>query len=228
MHVTKFFRTFSSVGKAAIPLIMIAAFGLDKAVAQGDGGLYPRPPANSAFVRLVNAKADETPADGQIGTLGFSSVPHAGGSAYRPIRAGSHKARIGASAATVAFEAGKYYTVAVSGRRGAERANTLVDTTPASKAKAMLSLYNFASQPSTSLALGDGRTVVVGNVGPRRTGSRAVNAATAAFVVTGAGGRPIAKIGNQRIARNVAYSVVVVDGARGPKAGWLVSSMARK
>ena len=72
-----------------------------------------------------------------------------------------------------------------------------------------------------SLKTPDGGTVVIPAVAAGKTGNRQVNAASSGFMVAGSDGKAIAAIPTQRIARNVAYSVIVTEAGGKPRANWI-------
>lgn len=205
------------LGRIAATVMLLAAA---PAVAQ-EGGLYPKPPSNAAFVRVINARSDGAPATAQLGTRAYKGIAPGSSSTYQVVKAGSVSATVGAATAPMPFQAGKFYTVAVMGAAGKERPVAIVDQIPESRAKALITLYNLTGKAGVSLKTPDGGTVVIPAVAAGKTGNRQVNAASSGFMVAGGDGKAIAAIPTQRIARNVAYSVIVTEAGGKPRANWI-------
>jgi len=177
-------------------------FGLSllSAAAAQDNGLYdPAPPANSAFVRVLNAPA---------ATLGGKSVTAARGaaSAYVVIPQGEFDAKLGATGGKLKVEAGKFYSVVASGNKLV----LLTDQAADNRAKAVLALYNLSKSATVDLKTADGKTTVVKGVKSGESGSRAVNGITvdlAAF----SGTKTLGSLKGVKLERGSAYAVVVTD-----------------
>lgn len=203
--------------------LVLAAVAGTSAVAGVDDGLYaPAPPANSAFVRIINAKTDGAAVAGQLAQRKISAVGVGGASPYWALRAGTAKALLGSGAAALSLQPGKYYSVVVRGKTGAEKLATVLDPALTSKAKSLIILYNLTSKPTITLKTADGKAAVVTDVAPGKLGSRSVNAAKSGFVVA-SGSQTLATFPVQSIARGAAYSVVAVESNGKTKAEWLPS-----
>ena len=164
-----------------------------------DTGLYaPAPPANSAFVRVLNVPA---------ATLGSSAVTaDKAASPYVIIPQGTFNAKVGAVSGPLKVEAGKFYSVVSSGGKLA----LLTDQAADNRAKALLTVYNLSKAPSLDLKTADGKTTVVKDVKPGSSGSRAVNGITvdlAAF----AGTKSLGTVKGVKLERGNAYALVVTD-----------------
>lgn len=172
---------------------------LSTATAQ-DNGLYdPAPPANSAFVRVLNAPS---------ATLGTRTVTAAKGaaSAYVVIPQGEFEAKLGTAGGKLKVEAGKFYSVVASGNKLV----LLTDQAADNRAKAVLALYNLSKSPTVDLKTADGKTTVVKGVKTGESGSRAVNGITvdlAAF----SGAKTLGSLKAVKLERGSAYAVVVTD-----------------
>lgn len=177
---------------------MALVFGAGVAAAQE--GLYdPAPPANSAFVRVLNAPT---------GTLGGKAVTATAGaaSAYVVIPQGQFAAKLGAVSGPLSVEAGKFYSVAVVGGKLA----LLTDQAAENRAKALLTIYNLSSTALVDLKTADGKTAVVAGVKAGQSGSRAVNGITvdlAAF----AGPKALGTLKGAKLERGNAYALVLTD-----------------
>ncbi|SMB80546.1 alginate O-acetyltransferase AlgF [Deinococcus hopiensis] len=174
---------------------------LGSLAAAEDNGLYdPAPPANSAFVRVINAPA---------GTLGGKAVTADKGTAsvYVVVPQGEFDAKVGAAAGKLKVEAGKFYSVVPSGNRLV----LLTDPAMESRAKALLVIYNLSKAASVDLKTADGKTTVVKGVKAGDSGNRAVNGVTvdlAAF----AGDKALGTLKGVKLERGNTYAVVVTDG----------------
>jgi alginate O-acetyltransferase complex protein AlgF len=170
------------------------------ALAQQDTGLYdPAPPADSAFVRVLNVTT---------GTLGGKAVTASSGaaSAYVVIPQGSFDAKLGALSGKLTAVAGKFYSVFTSGGT----LTVLTDQAADNRAKALLTIYNLSKRPTIDLKTADGKTSVISGVKPGSSGSRAVNGVTvdlAAF----AGSTALGTLKGVKLERGSAYALVLTD-----------------
>src|SRR3546814_1451056 len=106
--------------------LVLAAVAGTSAVAGVDDGLYaPAPPANSAFVRIINAKTDGAAVAGQLAQRKISAVGVGGASPYWALRAGPAKAILGSGTAELSLQPGTYYSVVVRRKTGAEKLATV-------------------------------------------------------------------------------------------------------
>ncbi|GGK35887.1 alginate O-acetyltransferase [Deinococcus malanensis] len=167
----------------------------------------PEPPADSAYVRIVNVTG--ALATARIGNKSYS-VKNAASSPYLVIPQGSPKLSAGRTSQTLNVAAGHYYTVALTGTASAPKIVVFDDPTNTNRAKALIVLYNLSSRPGVNLKTADGKTAVIPGVVASRLGSRAVNGikiSLAAFQGT----RPLATFKDVQLERSAAYSVVVTN-----------------
>ncbi|WP_245557900.1 alginate O-acetyltransferase AlgF [Deinococcus apachensis] len=163
-------------------------------------GLYDAaPPADSAFVRVINAPA---------ATLGSKAVTAQKGtvSSYVIVPQGEFSAKVGATSSKLTVEAGKFYSLALNGGKLV----LLADQAAENRAKALLTIYNLSKAPSVDLKTADGKTAVVTGVKPGASGSRAVNGIVvdlAAFDKT----KSLGTLKSVKLERGNAYAVVVTD-----------------
>ncbi len=165
-----------------------------------DTGLYaPAPPANSAFVRVVNAPE---------ATLGTKAVKGEAGkvSAYVVVPQGNVTAKIGSATANLKVEAGKFYTAGVSGGKVV----LLTDQGADNRAKAVLTVYNLSKNASIDLKTADGKTTVITGVKPGSSGSRAVNGITVDLSAF-AGPKVVGTVSGVKLERGSGYALVVSD-----------------
>ncbi len=184
------------------------------APAQDDmDALYdPAPPADSAFVRIVNAAATE--ASAHIGRRELGAIAPGAVSPYFVAAAGEHTVRLGAIENPLTVEAQGYYTVAPA----SSGATVVTDEGKLELAKATVVLYNFSALPTVELKTADGGASVVEAVQPGASGSRKVNGVTVDLAVF-AGDTKVADLPQRKLERNVGYAVVVT-GEAGERVTW--------
>jgi alginate O-acetyltransferase complex protein AlgF len=177
----------------------LACLLLGLALAQ-DTGLYdPAPPADSAFVRVINVPA---------ATLGGKAVIALKGAAspYVVIPQGEFAAKLGMTTSKLKVEAGKFYSVVNIG----SKVTLLTDQAAENRAKALLTIYNLSKSATVDLKTADGKTAVVAGVKTGESGSRAVNGITvdlAAF----AGPKALGTLKGVKLERGNAYALVLTD-----------------
>ncbi|WP_425147587.1 alginate O-acetyltransferase AlgF [Deinococcus sp.] len=183
--------------KKLIPFLALVVFPVSTFAQQG---LYEAaPPANSAFVRVLNAPTS-TLADKIV------TAEKGAASAYVVIPQGDFTAKVGSASSKLKVEAGKFYSV-VSSAAGL----TLLTDQPAdNKAKALLTVYNLSKSSTLDLKTADGKTAVVSGVKQGASGSRAVNGITVDLAAFG-GGKTVGTIKGVRLERGNAYALVVTD-----------------
>jgi len=169
-------------------------------VAFAQAGLYePAPPANSAFVRVLNAPT---------ATLGDKTVSAEKNAAspYVVIPQGDFTAKLGTLTGKLKVEAGKFYSVIQNG----SKLVLLTDPSADNRAKALLVIYNLSKNASIDLKTADGKTAVVSGVKPGESGNRAVNGITvdlAAF----SGDKALGTLKGVKLERGNAYALVLAD-----------------
>jgi alginate O-acetyltransferase complex protein AlgF len=197
----------------------LATTGLISTVAQG---LYdPEPPANSAFVRVINAGSGEVKAG--IDAVAYGAVAGQNASAYRVIPQGAHKLAAGAANKDVNVLAKRFYSVIVNG----SDVTVLEDPANPGQTKAGLAIYNLSKMASIALKTDDGKTTVVDGVVPGSVKSQAVNAikvSLAAFNVSSKSESKIAAFPAVQLERGSTYSTIVYSES---KAVWVRSSTAK-
>lgn len=165
-----------------------------------DTGLYdPAPPADSAFVRVLNAPT---------ATLGNKTVTAEKGaaSAYVVIPQGDLTAKLGTVSGKLKVEAGNFYSVIAQG----SKLVLLKDEGAENRAKAVLTIYNLSKTASIDLKTADGKTAVVTGVKPGESGSRAVNGITATLAAF-SGTKNLGSVKELKLERGNAYALVLTD-----------------
>jgi alginate O-acetyltransferase complex protein AlgF len=181
-------------------------------------GLYdPEPPANSAFVRVINAGTGEVKAG--IDAVAYGAVSGQNASAYRVIPQGAHKLAAGAANKEVSVLAKRFYSVIVNG----SDVTVLEDPANPGQTKAGLAIYNLSKISSVALKTDDGKTTVVDGVAPGTVKSQAVNAIKVGLAAFN-GSSKIASFPAVQLERGSTYSTIVFSES---KAVWVRSSTAK-
>jgi alginate O-acetyltransferase complex protein AlgF len=181
-------------------------------------GLYdPEPPANSAFVRVINAGTGEVKAG--IDAVAYGAVAGQNASAYRVIPQGAHKLAAGAANKEVNVLAKRFYSVIVN----SSDVQVLEDPANPGQTKAGLAIYNLSKISSIALKTDDGKTTVVDGVAPGTVKSQAVNAIKVGLAAFN-GSSKIASFPAVQLERGSTYSTVVFSES---KAVWVRSSTAK-
>src|SRR3546814_7485087 len=105
----------------------------------------------------------------------------------------------------LSLQPGKYYSVVVRGKTGAEKLATVLDPALTSKAKSLIILYNLTSKTTIPLKTADGKAAVVAAVAPGKLGRKAGKAANSGFVIS-SGSPSIAAFMNPTIVGGAADS----------------------
>lgn len=197
--------------------ILLAAAVLSASVPAAladDAGLYdPAPPADSAFVRFVDASLE---AEG-TGTVGSAALDLSGDgvSPFVVVPAGSHDVAYGGAAGKADFAAGNYYTV-VFNEPGAAAPVVIKDEVLTNPAKAGLHFYNLTGEAGLTLAAVKQNVAIFENVGPGEMKFRPVGAVDVDLAVKSAAGE--VSIGSVKMERRAAKSVMVVAASGGLQA----------
>lgn len=149
-----------------------------------DQELYdPAPPADAAFVRVLNAGAsgDISPT---VGDAKYGKVAAPGISAYRVVKQGTQSMKTGDTSESIEVTAGKYYTLALSGEGSV---TTLSDAIIEQPSKAYVYFYNFSDAPKASLRATKQNVDVVGDVAANMGKHREMNALTVDLAVVADG-----------------------------------------
>jgi alginate O-acetyltransferase complex protein AlgF len=148
-------------------------------------GLYaPEPPANSSFVRIIDAALSATPVAVKLdGKPWIAALTAQGILPYEVLKAGDHKFEMqtGTNKTNITLSAkpGKFYTLALVGASNNLSIKTFNDKKISNKAKAQLLAYNFASQ-TLGIKTSDGTTVFK-EIPPNASQDMLVNPVTITF-----------------------------------------------
>lgn len=185
-----------------IKTFIVGLLLLVSAAAAQDEGLYaPAPPADAAFVRVLNAGAGAvTPT---LGGTAFEALAAGTVSSYRVVLQGSTELAAGDVTGALEVEAGRFYTVLLT-----DEAALLEDPALQNRAQALLLLYNVSGAP-VSLKTADGATDVISEVAPGEVGSIEVNAISVAFGAF-SGDAALSTFDEVQLGRGAAYSTFVL------------------
>lgn len=146
-----------------------------------DEALYdPAPPADSAFVRLINASGEKT-VSGLIGSITFKEVADV--SPYMVLKAGKYDLSVGKAKQSVEVKAGTSYTFAYSKDGDKEALASFEDAAMDDPSKAMIYFYNL-SDKEANLRAPNFNTDIVSKVAAGTSQSKALNALTVDVALT--------------------------------------------
>lgn len=185
-----------------VPLLALAG-------AQDEGLYAPAPPADAAFVRVLNAAEDNGDVTASLGDTGFEALAYGAVSPYRVVLQGAAELRAGSVSATLELAAGRFYTVVLEDAALEDAATLLQDPTLENRAQTLLVLYNVSTQP-VNLKTADGMTAVIPDVAPGELGSVAVNPISVAFGAF-AGSAALTAFDEVQLGRGAVYSTFVLQ-----------------
>jgi alginate O-acetyltransferase complex protein AlgF len=203
-------------------LLMLFPLTVFPALAQ-DTLYQAAPPANAAFVRVVNAlegpplrvtRADQPFED----ALRSREV-----GAYHLVLQGTAVVAVPTLALRqpLSAEAGHFYTVALTGRRAAAALTVLSDTTGPSVSQARITFYNLGTV-GASLLTADGTVTLFKSLAPLSARSITVNPVNVQLRVDQVA-HTLSTLAVTRLQARQAYSVFVFGGAA-PSVSWVPSS----
>lgn len=195
-----------------LAVALLLAMAAAPAFAEGDEGLYDAvPPEGSAFVRFIQAQADET----------SEIIPRVNGrerdaarfGAVKPYSVVAHgpvKVALGAVEGEFEAEPDGYYTVIL--QNGALRIEK--DPVAGDVLKAQIILYNLTGRDDISVRTADGKVTVVGPLESGAIQDRAVNPIKVSFAVF-AGDEKYADLSDWPLERGQKYTITVMEGLDG-------------
>ena len=209
------------VARALAALVVVLAWP-SLARAQ-DAGLYPEPPpADSSFVRVVNARGGARAEAVTVGAMDFGPVGPAQATDYRVFRRGSLVVTTGGGSTPIEVVPAKFFSVVLTDDGGI----TLVeDPMNTSRAKVVLAVYNLSGLAAVDLKTADGKVEIVRQVAPMKVESASVNPIKVSLAVFGPAG-PVADLGEQKLEQGAVYSVLVTGPTAAPKVVWQVTRTA--
>ena len=204
---------------AALAVVLVgAALLAANAARAGDEGLYgPAAPPGSAFVRVFNG-TPQSILDARVGPEDFNEVPPFDASEFTFLPPGSYDLTAGAVKQKVTLQADRYYTAAILNGK----VQLLDNERFSNRMKALVIVYNLSSDAALSLKTADGRTAVVENVAPSKSGQREVNAVRTQLALY-KGNERVAQVRQVNLERGRAFSLFVAGTAAQPVPVWVVN-----
>lgn len=172
-----------------------------------EAALYaPTPPADSAFVRVINASTSD---DLNITLSGSEPVAseEARVSSYSVLKEGAHTLALGDAENTLDLEAGNYYTVAIT----ADGTHKVIkDIFVEDPTKAALHFYNFSTETVSLTSPSYGATIFE-NIESNDGTARDINAVTFDLAITNTDGDVVQELPEVSLKRRQGTSIVVID-----------------
>lgn len=199
---------------------------INPAQAADDTALYdPAPPADSAFVRIINASG--ATADVTVGGASYSGVTAPGISSYRIIPQGEQEVKAGDFSKKLTITAGKYYSLALTEKDGKKDLASIEDAIIKNPAKAMIYFYNLSDAPTSALHAVKQKADIIADIKPGTSGSREVNALTIDVAVN-AEGKEIKGFPGVELKRRTGVSFLLSGSGTGKEALMAASDIAAK
>jgi hypothetical protein len=190
-------------------LLFVVALWLVAPPASGQDLYGPEAPRNAAYVRLLNASAEE-PISGSVDGVGWGPIGFAEVSPYRVMQPGEHSGVVAGRELSLTTLPESFTTLV------ALPTETLVlaDIPLRDISRGVLSLYNLTDDSDLSLRTSDG-TVVLPDVAPRAVAGVAISQAEVELVVY-AGEEALASLPRQLFERGAAHAVIVMPRGSEP------------
>lgn len=184
--------------------VLLAFLLLPLSATAGEEALYaPVPPADSAFVRTVNAGDDSVPPVRLDGSA-FPAGEQKAVSDYAVIKQGEHVLTIGEENQPITIDAGQYYTVVVL-KDGAVK--ILKDALIENPAKATIYFYNLSDAAAATLEVPSYKATIFENIAVGEGASREINAVSGFSLAVKADGKDAGKIDGIELKRQQGISV---------------------
>jgi len=159
--------------KTLLNFILLSLLAVGTAFANDDELYDPAPPADSAFVRVINAAAGAEATAVKVGDYSFGQLAYPAISPYSIVKQGEYDVVIGAATQKVTIEAGNYYTIA---HTADSKIVPLQDELLSNPAKARVYFYNISDAPKAELMASDHGKAILADVASSTGNSREVNA----------------------------------------------------
>ncbi len=196
--------------------LLFAMLGLATPALANDQELYdPAPPADSAFVRLINATGDATKLSTSVGSVSFKDLASPAISPYYVLKANDYTMKLGEASFPVKVEAGKYYTLALQRAEGKPTLTVLPDAIISNPAKSVVYFYNLSTVPSASLFASEHKADIVASTAPGKGGAREVNPLTLSLVIK-AGDKEVKSFPGVELKRRTGTTFVLAGTAEKP------------
>jgi alginate O-acetyltransferase complex protein AlgF len=209
--------------KARTHFFTLAAFFILCNFVFAQEGLYdPAPPANSAFVRIIQADSALGVASASIGNIAYGDLEYLSISPYQVVPQGAYEGVFGSLIVPLEVAAGNFYTVAVIGGKGL----LLQDPVNGNLTKTLLVLYNFSDLASVDMKTADGSTAVITGVASQTLNSILVNPIEISLAAFGDNQR-VQAFNGLSLKPGATYSMIVTGPADHLMAAWSASLVTR-
>lgn len=189
-------------------VLFLCLFTLAHSAGASEASLYaPEPPANSAFVRIIDASIE---GNATVALDEFDIKPaHAERvTNYRVENKGDHLLTINGHQTRFSMDAGNYYTMLFS----PDNTFTLIkDNNEDTPSKAKIFFYNVTSGEA-SLSAPAFDAVLFDEIAPKSSNSREINAVTFGLAVS-VDGKEIDTLDEIELKRRQSKTIIVMDGA---------------
>ncbi len=203
--------------------LAIIALILPCAAQANDAALYdPAPPADAAFVRVINASG-EAKVNANLSGISFSNVAYPEVSGYYVVKQGESEFQAGEKHEKVTIAPAKYYTIAVLPEN---KIKVFEDDLVKNPTKARVYFYNLSNAASASLYAPEHKADIISDVKPGESKSREVNALTLQLTIK-ADGKDAKALDKVILKRRAGYTAVVAGKKEDPKAFAVENSVQR-
>jgi alginate O-acetyltransferase complex protein AlgF len=161
----------------------------------------PEPPANTSFIRVVNATNSAQKIE--IGNRQFDTIQPSFVTPYHLTPEGKQVMVFASRKVNLKFSAQKYYTIIAR-----EGAPLVFEDATSDKTKAIISLYNLSQLKAVSLKTDDNKITVIADTNPSTVKSQAVNAIKIGFLVT-QNTKKLTEFPTTQLERGMSYSTFV-------------------
>lgn len=203
---------------------LLALFLLPMAALADDAELYdPAPPANSAFVRVVNGLTDAVKREATLGKISLGAAPSPSIGDYRIIPAGKHPFVAGKAAADFTIAAGKYYSVLLF-EQG--KPKLVEDELISNPAKTRVYFYNLSDAAQATIFASTQKIAVIDKLESGGFSSREMNALKLALQVK-AEDTPVKDFHDVPLKRRIGTSFLLA-GKKGAYQAVMVSNVVKR
>ncbi|MEZ4629476.1 MAG: alginate O-acetyltransferase AlgF [Deinococcales bacterium] len=184
-------------------LLFSAAFAQDE-------GLYPDPPpADAAFVRIIQAIPNAESLDIDFGDQDFPALSYAELSDYYIVLQGEYPLKL-SQEQMIEVSAGAYYSLVIQGDEDGQKALLIEDPMNDNRAKALLTLYNLSDLESIDMKTADDKEIeIILGVAPGTVASRAVNGIKVSLGAFAAGEK-LGSVDDMQLERGAVYSMILL------------------
>lgn len=197
-------------------LVLLALLGMTSPAYANDQELYdPAPPADSAFVRLINATGDAEKITASVGSITFKELGSPAISPYYVLKGGEYSMKLGEASFPVKVDAGKYYTLALQREAGKPTLTVLPDAMISDPAKSIVYFYNLSNVPSASLVAAEHKIDIVAATEPGKGGAREVKPLTLALAIK-SGDKEIKTFSGVELKRRTGFTFLLAGTESDP------------